>query len=438
MGLLGPRTSGVIPSAAPYRAQRNTAVQAAASRSPAVASSTGRPGGLILPGDGHSMPDPRGRGGGGRLILPGRDSGGQPGQPRPQMPQMTEPQATPPTHNPYRPPPGFMEKEQPDAEADDMIEPQEMLRSLRDQSASWHELAGFLTLLARAGYDSAAIEADTGIERVQQNVTLVAGQVYQSLADGEKIGSDVMQFYDTEGSEMLLYELRFLGNDLRITAARYIAEQGLEAPAARVLAKAMKEHVRREGPAFGFSTAPGDSLAYKYYRDAIETRREKEKEQLLQKALEAATTESARTAVANLMQQEPEAEPSLEQPPLQVVRLSGEQSAFRAVPVISALSEASPSSIASVPRARQQGDFNFFFVDQSMAGFPWAVLPAWHSLMVARSPVGLSIPDCSQVPAFVAACKAQTQSDKARLVGQGLLVLDAADKQATDPSHTFE
>ena len=57
----------------------------------------------------------------------------------------------------------------------------------------------------------------------------------------------------------------------------------------------------------------------------------------------------------------------------QVIRLTGEQSAFRPVPVIADLSEASPSSIANVPRARQQGDFNFFVVDKSMAGVPYAV-----------------------------------------------------------------
>lgn len=36
---------------------------------------------------------------------------------------------------------------------------------------------------------------------------------------------------------------------------------------ARVLARAIKEWVRREGDKQGFSNAPADCLAFKYYRD---------------------------------------------------------------------------------------------------------------------------------------------------------------------------
>ena len=55
-----------------------------------------------------------------------------------------------------------------------------MLKKLRDGADAWHKLAAYLTLLARAGIDTTAIEADTGIERVQQNAWVVAGQVLPS------------------------------------------------------------------------------------------------------------------------------------------------------------------------------------------------------------------------------------------------------------------
>lgn len=54
---------------------------------------------------------------------------------------------------------------------------QEMLRQLRHSTGLWHTLASYLPHLARAGYDTTALEADTGLERVRQSVWTVAVQV---------------------------------------------------------------------------------------------------------------------------------------------------------------------------------------------------------------------------------------------------------------------
>ena len=58
---------------------------------------------------------------------------------------------------------------------------------------------------------------------------------------------------------------------------------------------------------------------------------------------------------------------------LQVIRLTSEQMAFRAVPVLQELSEASPSSLASAPFARQEGNFNAFKMGADQAEVPWVV-----------------------------------------------------------------
>lgn len=52
-----------------------------------------------------------------------------------------------------------------------------MLAKLRAQSESWYKLAAYLPQLTRAGYDSIAIEADTGLEKIQQSVWTVAVEV---------------------------------------------------------------------------------------------------------------------------------------------------------------------------------------------------------------------------------------------------------------------
>lgn len=52
-----------------------------------------------------------------------------------------------------------------------------MLNNLRVSAGLWHVLAAYLPHLTRAGFDSSVIEADTGVDRVRQNVWTVAQQV---------------------------------------------------------------------------------------------------------------------------------------------------------------------------------------------------------------------------------------------------------------------
>lgn len=81
------------------------------------------------------------------------------------------------------------------------------------------------------------------------------------------------QFFQSEDhSPDCLMELRFLDRSRRVEGARYIADNQLPPDESLVLARAIKEHSRRAESAVGFSGAAGDCLAFKYYRDAEETR----------------------------------------------------------------------------------------------------------------------------------------------------------------------
>ena len=184
--------------------------------------------------------------------------------------------------------------------------PEAMLERLRSLNGHWYELAKLLPLLARAGYDGMAVEEATGLERKTQNVWGTAAQVHESIRG--VIPDAALAHYDVEGEE-LLYELRFLSIKQRAPVATYIAERNLrcarwggagksgwawccaptwvhnqpQAPSpqplpprgvmpcsphdAQVLARAVKEHERREGRREGFGDTPGDVLAYKHFRD---------------------------------------------------------------------------------------------------------------------------------------------------------------------------
>ena len=67
-------------------------------------------------------------------------------------------------------------------------------------------------------------------------------------------------------------ELRFLDSERRQEGARYIADNQLSPPESVILARAVRERQRRPEHAVGFSEAGGDCMAFKYMRDAEETR----------------------------------------------------------------------------------------------------------------------------------------------------------------------
>ena len=52
---------------------------------------------------------------------------------------------------------------------------------LRDRRGLWHEYASIIPLLARKGYSPAMIDEATGMTGVEQNMVVVAAQVWSPL-----------------------------------------------------------------------------------------------------------------------------------------------------------------------------------------------------------------------------------------------------------------
>lgn len=245
---------------------------------------------LIIPGvNPESTPGPGG------LILPGTgpDSNKPPGSADP-----VNPASDAPTVRNFRPPPGFMDAVGgPEAEVD--ASPQEMLLRLQAQAGLWHQLARLLPALQRKGYDATAVEEATGLERKVQNIWTSAASIYSSLQKSGEVSPSVLAHYDSPGGEFLLHELRYLSTRQRIAAVGYIAENNIDQLDCVVLARSIKEHERRSGKKEGFSESPADCLAYKYYRDAQECRREEDVEACVKKALQVVETETARNKLVS-------------------------------------------------------------------------------------------------------------------------------------------
>ena len=52
--------------------------------------------------------------------------------------------------------------------------------------------------------------------------------MHQSLARSEGCTPEILRYFDIEGTDVLLYELRFLSADVRPAVATYIAQHNLE------------------------------------------------------------------------------------------------------------------------------------------------------------------------------------------------------------------
>jgi len=180
------------------------------------------------------------------------------------------------------------------------------LSRVRAGAGPWHQLAALLPQLTQAGIDAMAVEVETGLERATQALWQTAAQVYLSLKADELFPAAALPAFDSRPGAPALHELRNLPADARRGAAEYLATGGemnaaekgilqeVDAGLASTLARAYREWERRAREREGFSDAPGDVLAYKYWRDAAECRREEDKEKALQKGLAVAVTPTAR------------------------------------------------------------------------------------------------------------------------------------------------
>ncbi|KAK1289758.1 hypothetical protein QJS10_CPB18g01641 [Acorus calamus] len=172
------------------------------------------------------------------------------------------------------------------------------LEILRNRLGLWHEYAPLIPTLTQDGCSPPSIEEATGISNADQNLFVVAAQVRDSLIS-LKFDADLLAYFDVGGAE-LLYELRLLSAAQRATAARHVVDLHLDPKATLELARAMKDFPRRrDDPGWGsFSAAsPGDCLAFTYLRMSVEATSPSDRVASLQRALDAAETESAKTLV---------------------------------------------------------------------------------------------------------------------------------------------
>ncbi|MEN9218195.1 MAG: RuBisCO accumulation factor 1 [Gloeomargarita sp. DG_2_bins_126] len=252
---------------------------------------------------------------------------------------------------------------------------QTYLQQLRRRQGTWVDWGHICQQLSKAGWRSEAIFAETGLEPSTQNQLIVAGQVFDSLKD-----SPVQAEFRTEGSD-LLYELRLLSQQQRVACAEFVKQKRLDVTATREVVKAIKE-LSQYRVAPGFSEHPGDAVAFQCWRLLRQNPNHPDRVRLLSRGLSYAHTETARTALEQLLDPS-RAEPLPTPPRLPWYRL---ESALEQ-PLILTLAGQLPLPEAvwfDTPVAQAQSPFGF------VTGIPTVLaLPGWPILRSAQSPVAV-------------------------------------------------
>ncbi|GAQ81097.1 hypothetical protein KFL_000710020 [Klebsormidium nitens] len=180
--------------------------------------------------------------------------------------------------------------------AQDAAKRKELLEQVRNQLGTWYERVRSMRILQKAGELSAEEVADEArLVGLDSTRLMVAGSVYDSLTD---LDPEVLSQFGGPDGPVVLYELRTLSVAQRGPVAEYIVANGLDVDGAREVVKAVKDHERRPEGREGFTEAPGDTLAFWYFRMAGETREPDKRARLVEKAAAVAESESAKERVA--------------------------------------------------------------------------------------------------------------------------------------------
>lgn len=259
---------------------------------------------------------------------------------------------------------------------------EELLRSLRQKQGNWVEWGRACAKLQKAGYNAQAIFEATGFEPVQQNQVIVGAQVYDSIEKADA-PQEVRSHYAQRGSD-ILYELRLLTQEERAAAAELILSQRVDADEAKDVAKAVKEFSRFRTLPVGFSSHPGDAVAYQCWKLARQKIDLQERSRLIAKGLKFAHSASAREQIEQLLvdftvvSKRPA-------PRLPFYRLEAEEELPRLVPVVGKI-PLKADDIKAVPVIQELEPFRMVKFAGEQA---WVPIPGWQILLSAEDPVAI-------------------------------------------------
>jgi hypothetical protein len=279
----------------------------------------------------------------------------------------------------------------------------EIIRSLLHKEGNWVDWGKKCQKLQKAGYDSQLIFEQTGFQNAQQNLIIVAAQVFESLI---KAGADedLLNYYTGPRSDVL-YELRILNQEQRLGAAKLAQEKRIDVNEAHDIAKGIQDFSRLSQIPSEFTRHPGDAVAYQCWKRGKQKRDLAERAKLIAKGLKFAYSTAARQAIESLLQ-DFSVTPTRSAPLLPVHRLQDEDELARIIPLVGRF-PLTVTQIKQIESLTVEEPFRLVTVGDKQTIVP---LPGWQAILKAIDPIAMLWPS-DQLPRSIS-----TRSEEILLV----------------------
>jgi Rubisco Assembly chaperone C-terminal domain/Rubisco accumulation factor 1 alpha helical domain/Rubisco accumulation factor 1 helix turn helix domain len=269
-------------------------------------------------------------------------------------------------------------------------EANELLRSLLHKEGNWVNWGQGCARLQKAGYNSQTIFEQTGFQGSQQNLIIVAAQVYESIA---KAGaSEELLTYFIGPRSDVLYEFRILNQEQRLAAAELAYQKQIDVDGAKEVARAYQDFSRFSQLPEGFINHPGDALAYQYWRRAKQKRELAERSRLIAAGLKYVHSQTAREAIERLLL-DFTSTASRSAPLLPIFRLEEEDELPRIIPFAGSF-PLTKQDIESVSAIAAREPFRIIEIN---GGGNFVPIPGWQAILAASDPIAILI-DSDRLP----------------------------------------
>jgi hypothetical protein len=258
-------------------------------------------------------------------------------------------------------------------------EAQEMMRSLLHKEGNWVEWGRICHKLQKAGYSTQQIFEDTGFQNSQQNMVIVASQVYDNLVQ-DHVAPEVLEYFQGPRSDVL-HEFRLLNQEQRVDAALLAYDKRLDIDGAHLVTKAMRDVSRMSQLPESFTNHPGDWVAYLSWQRAKSQKDLQQRSHLIAQGLKFAHSATAREAIEKLLSDFTIVK-SVSAPLLPLYRLESEEELPRIVPLVGTY-PINAQQAAKIKQVEVQQPFgNITAQDGS-----YVPVPGWQAVLKAQDPI---------------------------------------------------
>jgi hypothetical protein len=269
---------------------------------------------------------------------------------------------------------------------------EQLIEFLLHKQGTWIDWGKACQKLQKSGYSPQKIFEETGFQGSQQNLIIVAAQVYESLVQSQA-DEEVLNYFQGPKSD-ILYEFRVLNQNQRIAAANLAYHKKIEVDIAKEVAKAIQEFSRFRQLPEGFTEHPGDALAYQCWHQARQKKDLQDRTRLIAKGLKFAHSSGAREAIEKLLS-DFTVVVSQPAPLLPLHRLEVEEEIARIVPVVE-MASLTREIWENMPNCSIIEPFRMIKTDKAMTVVP---LPGWQAVLKAEHPIAI-LGNSEQLPNF--------------------------------------